>query len=963
MNKNYTLEKKAFLEEKKSTAYIYKHKSGANIIFLKNEDENRVFSVSFKTPVENNTGVAHALEHIILTGSKKYPIRDPFNELSKSSLYTYLNAMTFKDKTMYPVASCNEIEFKKLMDVYLDAVFNPLLRKEMFLQEAINYVFEEDKIKGFGGIVYNEMLGVYSDPTEIIINANYESLFKTTNYKYDSGGNPKFIEDLTYEDLKSFYKKHYTPSNSYIYLYGDLDIDYYLDYMDKEYLIAPYENTKISYKKETSKIDNLFINTDYNCNEEDFKEKKYLSASFLVGESTENKLMLSLSILDYYLFSNSSSPIKSELLKQQFGKDISTSFDTEIINPVFTILCKYTDKEIKDFKNVIMEKMKDIINNGIDTELMIACINKIEFNMREEKYGYKPKGLAYNIFIMGNWLNDKNHFSELESLKYIEEIRKEIKNNYFENIIDKYFVKNNSVVYNTLSPKKDLDKEEELIEHEKINNLNKTFSKEKIKQLQNELVALEMFQNTEDSKDDLKKIKTIKIKDIKKEIKPINTEIFKIENTDVIYHDLSTKGVFYAELMFETSNIDIEMMPYVGILINILGDISTENRTDYELLKDTRFYFGGLNIYFDIFDNIDTSKDKEFLIVKAKGLYRNSKKIFEIIEDIILKTNIYDSDKIIENLKQMHSKYKKSIVNNGHGYAVNRAKSYVNPKSNVVEKIVGIDFFLFLDELLKDKNIKEKLSKNLGIVIKNIFVKNNLTISVACEKDQKNEILINIKELYNNLNYLENEQANTSKRLINENINESFQVNSNLMYNVMLVDLNKNNIKYNGAIAVLSSILEDDYLIEHLRLKGGAYGCGSSINRKGEFVFHSFRDPELYKTIQTYKEVGEYIKNLNMSKEEFDKYIVGTINKMDKPILVETKAMIGTRRFLAGITNENIENRRLEILNSNIKTIKEFAYIFEDLEKEAYFVIIGNLEKRKEDILKTNVSFFQEVKL
>lgn len=963
MNFNYTLEKTLFLKEKNSTGYMYKHKSGANIIFLKNKDENRVFSISFKTPVENNTGVAHALEHIILTGSRKYPIRDPFNELSKSSLYTYLNAMTFRDKTMYPIASCNEIEYKKLMDVYLDAVFNPLLRKEMFLQEGINYIFEDDIIEGFGGIVYNEMLGVYSDPVEILENANYENLFKTTHYKYDSGGNPKFIQDLTYEDLKKFYEKYYIPSNAYIYLYGDLDIDYYLDYIDKEYLVKPYENIKILYKKETCKVDNIYINTYYNCDEDDLSEKKYLSAAFLIGESTENKLMISVEILKYYLFSNSSSPLKDELLKQQCGKDIATFFDTDIINPVFTILAKYTDKEINSFKNIIITALKKIVTDGIDIDLMNGCINKIEFNMREENYGYKPKGLAYNIFIMSNWLNDKDPFLALENFKYIEEIRKELKNNYFENIIDKYFVKNNSVVYNTLSPKKDLKNKDDILLKEKINNLNKTYTKEKLNSIKNELDLLEKFQNTEDNEHDLKKIKPIKIKDINTEIETINTEIFNIDNTKIIYHDLNTTGVFYLQLMFETSKIDIDLIPYIGILNNVLGDINTSNRSDYELLKDTKSYFGGLNFTFETFDNVDDSNSKEFLVLKVKGLYRNSEKIFEIIEDIILNTNIYNIDKIIKNLNQIHSKYKKSILNNAHSYGINRAKSYFNLKSNVSEKVIGIDFFDFLDNLLKDKNIKEKLCKNLEILIENIFIKNNLTISLTCEKNEKNKILISIEKLYSVLKYLDYSESTIPNRFLNKNINESFQIGSNLMYNIMAVDLNKKNIKYDGAMAVLSSILEDDYLIEQIRLKGGAYGCGSSINRKGEFIFYSFRDPELYETIQTYKEIGNYIKNLKLSKEELDKYIIGTINKMDKPMLIETKAMVGTIRYLTGVTEETIGKRRLEILNTNIDTINKFAFIFEDLEKEAYFTILGNVDKRNDDMVKTNIKFNKNIKL
>jgi len=570
---SYELLEQKWIEDIKSESFYLRHKkSGARIALLSNDDENKVFSITFRTPPKDSTGLPHILEHSVLCGSEKYPLKDPFVELAKGSLNTFLNAMTYPDKTMYPVASCNDKDFQNLMNVYMDAVFYPNIYKheEIFRQEGWHYELENTMadIK-INGVVYNEMKGAFSSPESVVEREIMNTLYPDTAYSYESGGDPQVIPGLSYQEFLDFHSKYYHPSNSYIYLYGDMDMVNKLDWLDKEYL-SHFDkiqlNSQLQMQKPFEKVKEL--HRFYPVSEEEpTEDNTYLAYTKVIGESSDKKLSISFSVLDYALLSAPGAPLRKNLLKAGIGKDIMGCFEDDIRQPYFTVISKNANASQKEeFVNIINSTLEEIVRDGLNKKSVEAAINSMEFKFREADYGNYPKGLMYGEQMFSSWLYcDEHPFIMLEPLGVYEELKNLNGTGYFEELIRKYLIENTHGTCLVAEPKRGMNAENDAVLAKKLDKLKASMSDEELEKLVADTKALKEYQEEPSSDEDMAKIPLLKVSDIRKEIVPLSNEEREIDGIKVIYHNVETNGIAYLKFLFEIECLNKEEIRYASL--------------------------------------------------------------------------------------------------------------------------------------------------------------------------------------------------------------------------------------------------------------------------------------------------------------------------------------------------------------------------------------------------------------
>lgn len=942
-----------------SNVYLLSHiKSGARVLLSKNDDENRVFFVSFKTPPENNCGTAHILEHSVLCGSEKFDIKDPFNELIKGSLNTYLNALTYSDKTVYPIASTNEKDFKNLTEVYLDAVFNPLIMKEknIFLQEGWHYEIDDQTGElTYNGVVYNEMRGATSDPERILDNEINKSLFKTSCYRYDSGGDPDDIPNLTYEDFISFYKKYYHPSNSYIYVYGDINIEENLQMLN-EYLDKYDRITDLPViNKESEEENKSFVYGTYSVTEKE-KNSDYLSLNFITGISTDCVTSLGLKILKYILLDTEASPLKKALLEKKICNDIEGWFSSTTYDMVFSIVAKNSDVSKKDeFLNIIFDTLNDIVKNGIDKELAEGALNYFEFLIREGDYGYRPKGLFFGVNMMESWLHMENPIESLKVTSFLSVIRESFKNGYFENLIDKYILKNNRYSVVLLSAEEGkLDKhiEEQKL---KLQNIKKELSKEQINDIILTEKNLKKYQEEPEPLEKINKIPHLSVEEISKTSKYSETEEMCIDNVKVLLTNLPTNGISYVDIVFDTKCIPQNLLPYTGLLAELLFKLSTKHYTVEEISKRINLYTGGVYAFCNVY-NISNDRYESKFSVKGKTLSQNLQELFLIIGEVVRFLKFEDKESVIKSIRELKRQSEDDIISAPHVYSSNRCLSYFSEGHKINELFSGIEYYKFLSELEKtiDKNYDKFVTKMMS-VIDILFCKNNMFISVCSEKKyfQMTKIFcLRLMELVKENSSYCNQEYN-----FNFNIKkEGFIIPSKVQYNSLAFNYKDMGFEYSGGLAVIKSILNRDYLWNNIRVKGGAYGSGFSASQSGNSYFYSYRDPKLKETFDVYKNTDKFLSELKLTKNDVDKYIIGTINGIDRPKGNNALSSEVIVDHILNMTSEKKDKKRNEILSFKVDDIDKFIKIFEMIKDTDYICTIGNC-----DMINSNKELYDRV--
>lgn len=946
------------LNDINSTGFLFKHeKSGARLLYISNEDDNKVFSISFRTPPNSDNGIAHILEHSVLCGSKKYEAKEPFVELLKGSLNTYLNAMTFPDKTMYPVASYNDKDFMNLIDVYMDAVLYPKIyeRQEILLQEGWHYEIDNaDAPLSYGGVVYNEMKGAYSSADKILDNTIKSSLFPDNQYKYDSGGNPDSIPKLTYEEFLAFHKKYYHPSNSYIYFYGDGDIDKHLQYLDNNYL-SKFDKIDINSSIEIQKpLDKrVEVNEIYPIgDEEDSNDKTYLALNFVASNSTDAQTVLGLDILSYVLLQTPASPLRKALLDASIGKSIYGRVNSYLRQPVFSIVAENTNVSDKEkFKKVINSTLNDIVKNGFDKKLIEGGINIFEFLMREADHGSRPKGLIYNLQALSRWLYDSDPMAYMQYNQYFENIR--AKENYFEELIQECLLNNLHSSIVVISPEKGLETKNELELKNKLEDYKKTLSKDEINQLINTKNRLNKYQQTYDTKETLEQIPLLKLEDIDKKAKTIDVKVIEQKDYKLLMHTTNTNKIVYLNLMFDSTTVPQEILPYISILSTVLGKISTKNYNYNQLSNEISIYTGGISFNAEVFNKENDGYYPKFTI-STKSLIDKLPKLLEILEEIINNTLFEDSKKIIEIIKEEKTDTLSYLLNRGNATAVKRAASSILQSSLYEDNISNISYYEFLSDLEKNiENNIDDIKQKLMEVASLIFNKQNLIVGVAIDKNNKDLFLEQFKSFENKL---KSQKEQTYNYKFEKKYNkEAFLTSSKIQYVAKAVDYKKEGYKFDGSLKVLETILDLDYLWNKVRVQGGAYGV-SIIIKHGYLMLTSYRDPNITKTLDVYDKIGEYTFNFEADEREMRKYIIGTISSLDRPMGMASKLKIAMIRYITSVSDEQRQKEREEILSTTCKKIKSYSDMLNKIMKQNNICVIGN-----ENALKANKDLFDDL--
>lgn len=957
----FELLEKRELKDINSTGFVFTHiKSGARLLYISNEDDNKVFCVSFRTPPNDNTGLPHILEHSVLCGSKKYQAKEPFVELLKGSLNTYLNAMTFSDKTMYPIASRNNKDFMNLMDVYLDAVFNPMIyeRPEIFLQEGWHYGLSDiNSPLEYKGVVYNEMKGAFSSPSTVLNQTINKSLFPDNQYSFSSGGDPEFITDLSYEEFLEFHKKYYHPSNSYIYIYGNGDIDKHLEYLDREYLSAFDKITVNSEIKAQKPFEKLIEETaKYSIAvEEDSEDKTYLALNFVTGLSTSAGERLALEILNYMLVNTHASPIKKALLDSGIGKSIYGYLNTNIYQPQFVIIAENANKEDKDkFKSVIYETLSQLVKNGIDKKLIEGTINLFEFTFREADYGNRPKGLAYCIQAMGSWLYEGDPMIFLNFSKYIEHIKIGLSTDYFEKLIDKYLLQNNHCSLVVVYPEKGLESKNEQRISQKLEEIKNNFTNEQINSIVERENKLQKYHQTPDTKETLEQIPVLELKDIQKEAEVLPIEVVEKQDYKLLFHTMNTNKIVYLNLIFDSTAVPQEMIPYISILSTMVGSVSTKKYSYEELSNEISIYTGGINFNAEVYINRENNYYPKFTI-SSKALIDKLPKLLELLDEIINNT-IYTEDKRIkEIIKENKTNMLSNLLGRGHSTAGKRAVSNLFPGNEYDEYITNIAYYEFLCNL--EKNLKtnmEEIKQNLLKTAEYIFNKQNLIVSVTLDKENKELFEEKFKDFETKLN---NKNLQKQEYKFNKKYNkEGFSIASKIQFVAKAVDYKKAGYKFEGSLMVLQTILDLDYLWNEVRVQGGAYGVSASISKNGYILMTSYRDPNLTRTLKTYNNSSNYLKDFSVSEREMRKYIIGTINTLDTVMSCYNKGRAATIRYILGVSQEQIQKEREEVLNTTKDKIKSHIDMFNEVMQQENIAVIGN-----ENIINQNKNLFNNL--
>lgn len=952
------------VEDVQSDGFILRHKkSGARIAILSNNDDNKVFYIGFKTPPEDETGVPHIIEHTTLCGSKKFPVKDPFIELAKGSLNTFLNAMTYPDKTVYPVASCNDQDFKNLMDVYLDAVFNPNITKyeEIFKQEGWHYELtgKDDELK-INGVVYNEMKGAYSSPDEVLSSQIYRSLFPDNTYSKDSGGNPEYIPKLTYEAYLDFYHKYYHPSNSYIYLYGDMDVVERLEWLDREYLsLYDYKKVNSEINKQPAFDEIKNVEAQYSITMDDSQENKtYLSYNRVVGDTLDEMLYQAFDVLDYALVSSPGAPVKQALIDAGIGDDVYGSYDAGILQPVFSFVAKNANaSQADEFESIIENTLKEVVKTGINKEALLAGINSSEFKFREADFGQFPKGLLFGLNCLDSWLfDDMKPFIHLECLGTFAKLRKAVDTDYFEKLIQEYLLDNTHGSSVTVKPKRGLGNEREEALAKELSDYKASLSDEEIKKLIEDTEHLKKYQEEPSSDEDLRKLPMLTRADMKKNAMPFSNIEDELLDVKVVRHDIESNGIDYISFLFDAGDFAQSELGYLGFFTNALGLVSTEKYSYTDLANATNIYTGGISTGTASHPDIKDRNNFVFKFeVKLKVLEKNLDKALELMEQMLLSSDFTDTKRLGELVAQIKARLQANLSSSGHLVAAMRSMSSFSRYALYQDELKGIAFYRSICRIEKELSESPKnVSDKLAAIAKKLFARNRMLISFTGNNEAYGNAKPSLEKViagFNKMSAIGNQAEvhfNTAK--------EAFIDASQIQYVAKTGDFICEGYEYTGALRLLRIILSYDYLWINVRVKGGAYGCMNTFLRSGESYFVSYRDPNLSDTLDVYDRIPEYIKSFSPDERDMTKYIIGTFSALDTPMNPEAKGSRSLSAYLEGITYEQIQKERNEILNAQPEDIRRLADLVEAVLKKDSICVIGN-----ENMIKESAGLFENV--
>ncbi len=953
-NDAYELITERALPDIHSKGLYFRHKkSGAKVAVLSNDDPNKVFYIGFRTPPTDSTGVPHIIEHTVLCGSEKFPVKDPFIELVKGSMNTFLNAMTYPDKTVYPVASTNDKDFKNLMDVYMDAVLHPNIYKEekIFRQEGWHYELDspEDELT-INGVVYNEMKGAFSVADSVMERAILNSLYPDTPYHNESGGDPEVIPDLTYEDYLDFHRRFYHPSNSYIYLYGDMDVDERLAWLDAEYLskydaIDPASEISTQSSFDTPVYDEKYYSISSGDSDED---SAYLSLNWSVGSNLDAVQYVAFDILAYALLDTQGAPIKEALTAAGIGDDIYGGYDGGVFQPYFSVVAKNADeKDLDKFCSIIADVLREQADGGLNHTTLLAAINGAEFKFREADYGRIPKGLMLGLMMLDSWLyDDALPFLHLGELSIYAKLREKLDQGYFESLIKKYLIENNHSSIVTLLPKKGLNARREAALAARLKEYKDSLDEDGINAIVTATKDLAAYQMAPSAPEDLATIPMLSRDDMKKDSMPYSNISEKVGGVDFLWHDYETNGIIYLDFIFDIGHVPEEKVPYVEILRTLMGSLDTADYSYFDLANEVNLYTGGIDAETNVFaDTKHECAAQAKYEIRIRTLDENLDKAIELAKSILLSTSLDDGKRMYDVLAENRSRRLTAIRESGNQTGATRAMSAVSTKSRYDDLLHGIGQYRFMDGLVDDfENKKDDLACCLKELAESLFTPGNLLVNVTCREAEYGRVKERVAKITEGL-YPDMADRVPVKLTLPAKVNEAFKDASQIQYVCLGGNYKQAGLSYTGALLVLRCIMNYEYLWQNIRVLGGAYGCGCSVNRSGDICFTSYRDPNLSETLDVYRGVVEYLKGFDASDRDMTRFVIGAFSEMDMPL---TPVALGRRSlvgYFGGISLGELQTARNQVLFATQDDIKALAAQVEAALKDAGCCVIGNEEK------------------
>ena len=940
------------IDEINGTAYEMKHeKSGARLIYIDSPDSNKVFNIAFRTTPHNSTGVAHIMEHSVLCGSRKFPLKEPFVELVKGSLNTFLNAMTYPDKTMYPVASKNDKDFHNLMDVYLDAVFYPRVREdaEIVMQEGWHYELENaDDELTYKGVVFNEMKGVYSSPDSVLERQMMRELFPDTTYGVDSGGDPDYITDLTYEEFQEFYRVHYHPSNSYIFLYGDMNIEEQLAFLNDEYL---------------SHFDAIDVHTEVAL-QAPFTEGKVVSYPYSVGseEPTDNRTLhsfayvlpdvtpeysLAFEVLTHALLTSPAAPLKQALVKAGIGSDVSGYYLDSIRQPMWTVQATGSnlDKQA-DLQRIVESTLQDLCDKGLDKELLEASLNSIEFALRESDFGGRPIGLAYIIRMMDNWLYDNDPLELLHYEEALTNIRNGLAGTYFEDLIRHSILNNNHKVLVSIYPERGLQERKDAEVKEHLAAVKANMTTEEIDAIVEQTKRLKIRQETPDSDEALASIPLLELSDLNPNMEAVERRESKIGNTTVHFVPTFTKGINYVGLYFKLNCLTEEELFYADILSDILGRVDTSERGYEALAKDINMNLGGLSS--DITAISKDGKRDEFtplMIVRAKALHTKLPDLCRLINEVVQKADYSDDSRLTELVQESKAIWDNEAFRRGNSIVSQRVMAQVSAVGKFRDN-GNLGYYQKISELASNPAALPLLPEKLAEVARKIFRANNVDIMFVGEEGELEAFKNLMKPLVETWDTTE--LSNDVLQITRLSGNDGIVTAGKVQYVAQGGNFIDHGFKHVGPMSVLETILRYEYLWIRIRVQGGAYGAFANFYDDGNMIFCSYRDPNLLETLDVYKELPQYLRDFTLTDREMRKYIIGTMSSLDLPM---TPALRGPRAmgmYFSGAKLEDKVEFRKQVIACKPDDIVALADVVEPVLNDNHICTMGNEQKIKD---------------
>ena len=965
----YEVIEKRQIDDIGSESWLLRHKkTGARIALLSNEDENKVFYIGFRTPPTDSTGVPHIIEHTVLCGSKDFPVKDPFVELVKGSLNTFLNAMTYSDKTVYPVASCNDKDFQNLMHVYLDAVFYPNIYKEkkIFQQEGWHYEMEDaNSPLTLNGVVYNEMKGAFSSPDEVNDREVINSLFPDTPYGVESGGDPKVIPTLTYEQFLAFHGKYYHPSNSYIYLYGNMDMAEKLEWMDENYL-SRFDRIEVdsALRQQPAFEKPVEVSREYPIMEgESAKDNTYLSYNTVVGTSLDKELYYAMEILEYALCSASAAPLKLALIHKNIGTEVYTVYNNGIYQPYFSIVAKNANVSQKaEFVETIESELARIVKEGIDKKSLLAGLNYYEFRYREADFGSYPKGLMYGLQMFDSWLyDDKMPFDLIEAIDIFKVLKEKINTDYYEKLIEKYLIHNQHKSVLVVAPKEGLTAKEERELADRLAAYKAELTEAEIAQIVEDTKALREYQEMEDAPENIAKIPMLRREDMKREAEDFVNELRSIGDTKVLFHDIQTNGIGYIRLIFDAANIPAELFSYVGILKNVLGYVDTETYSYGELCNEVNIHTG--DIVSSVNTYVNAKKLDEYKLtfeMKTKAMYDELPAAFALMTEVMTASKFDDTDRILEILEELRSIMQGNMTSAGHTFAAVRAMAYFSETAAVSELVNGLPCYRMLEKLTDNfEENKVELINKLTELIKCIFRPENLMVDITATEEgfeRIKELVAPMKaKLFTEPVRKERFEVPTVKK------NEGFSTSAQIQYVCRAGNyMTGTDYVYTGALRVLRVMLRYDYLWINVRVKGGAYGIMCNFGKTGDSYLVSYRDPNLRKTVDVYEKTSAYLRNFDADEQIMTKYIIGAVSDLDVPMTPSVKGSRSSSAYLTNLDFAEVQRERDEVLACSQEDIRALAGYLDAVMAQDAICVVGNgqsIEENKEMFMKVENLF------